>query len=88
MYQIHIQEESLLMKEKRHRLNFKQTAKGLIQFDGTVEIVNPLDDMLAEDVAVIGKKAADKLAEESLLVLETAIKKFKEAGHTIAGDDS
>ena len=71
------------MKEKRHRLNFKQTAKGLIQFDATVEIINPLGDMAPEDVAVIEKSAADKLAQEALDILKSAETKFKEGGYTI-----
>lgn len=75
------------MKEKRIRLNFKQTAKGLIQFDATVEIVNPFDEQNPDDVMEITKKYADKLAEESLSILTSAIEKFKEKGHSIAGDE-
>ena len=75
------------MKEKRIRLNFKQTAKGLIQFDATVEIINPYDDADPEDVMVITKTVADKLADESLEILTSSIEKFKKKGHKIAGDD-
>ena len=75
------------MKEKRIRLNFKQTAKGLIQFDATVEIINPYDDADPEDVMVITKTVADKLAEESLEILTSSIEKLKKKGHKIAGED-
>jgi len=75
------------MKEKRIRLNFKQTAKGLIQFDATVEIINPYDDADPKDVMVITQTVADKLAEESLAILTSAIKKYKAKGHKIAGED-
>ncbi len=75
------------MKEKRVRLNFKQTAKGLIQFDATVEIVNPFDEQNPDDVMEITKKYADKLAEESLNILTAAITKFKDKGHKIAGEE-
>jgi hypothetical protein len=71
------------MKEKRHRLNFKQTAKGLIQFDATVEIINPYDEANPEDLAEISKTAANKLAQESLEILQSAEKKFKEAGYEV-----
>ncbi len=75
------------MKEKRVRLNFKQTAKGLIQFDATVEIVNPIEDHDAKDVAVVSKEVSDILAEEALAILTSSIEKFKEKGHKIAGED-
>ncbi len=74
------------MKEKRHRLNFKQSAKGVIQFDGTVEIINPVGEHDENDVAVETKSAADKLAQETLELLQAAEKKFKDeaSAQTIA----
>jgi hypothetical protein len=75
-------------KEKRVRLNFSQSVKGIFTFDGTVEIINPVDEMSPEDVAVVDKTAAEKLAEESLEILKAAQKKFKEDGHQIAGDSN
>ena len=76
-----------MSKEKRHRLNFKQTAKGLIQFDATVEIVNPMDEHNPDDAAEVSKSAADKLAEEALEVLQSAQKKFTEAGYMVVNTE-
>lgn len=73
------------MTEPRFRINVSQTAKGLHQFDCTIEldsnIFKNINEVDAADIKIetIGKKLLD--------VLKDAEKQFKEDGRKLVTDE-
>ncbi len=72
------------MTEKRKRLNFKQTAKGQIYFDGTVEYLQAVDEHEDKtDIAKITKSSNAALVAESLELFKEAIEQFSKDGFDV-----